>query len=173
MGFEPRRSFPRPPSPNPVPDPDCLRVAGNQSDTHPAPRGGDMLVKTTSPSRFRAVRGLFPVRADCSHAVRCDFLPALIVTLFPMRAPRGLAAHRLDRFERRYSFARHGLQPLAQRVSVIRYELGPVPRAADFNVQRLLRRQMGVVCFHCRDHRVHCPPLERVHRGCPGAVDVA
>ena len=43
---------------------------------------------------------------------RSDFLPALIVRCFQRRL-RDLALRRLDRFKRRYSFAGHGLQPLA------------------------------------------------------------
>ena len=73
---------------------------------------------------------------------RSDFLPTLIVRCF-QRGLDGLGLHRLDRFERRYSFARHGLQPLAQRVTVVGHKLRPVPGTADFHVQCLLCRQVG------------------------------
>ena len=99
---------------------------------------------------------------------RCDFLPALVVRCFQRRLD-DLGLCRLDRFERRYSFARHGLQPLAQRVAVVGHKLRPVPRAADLHAQCLLCRQVGMVGLHHCDDGADRAALERVCRGCTKA----
>ena len=99
-------------------------------------------------------------------------LPAQAIIGMPRGFP-GFRFLRLDPLKRRDPFAGDRFQPLAQRVPIIGDQFRPIPRPADLDVQRLLRRQMRMVGFHRGDHRVHCAALESVNGGRPGAVDVA
>ena len=56
------------------------------------------------------------------------------------------SAYSANRFKRRYPLTRHGLKPFTERVTVVRHELGPVPRA-DLHIERLLCCQMGMLPY--------------------------
>ena len=87
-----------------------------------------------------------------------------------------LRRHRLrdsDPFQRRNPLARRLFQVFFQLLRVVRHQFRPVPRAADLDVEALLRAQVRVARLHRRDHVVHRATLERVHRGRPGMVQMA
>ncbi len=78
-----------------------------------------------------------------------------------------------DPFERRDPLACGGFQLLAQCSGVVRHQLGPVARAADFNIEAFLRRQMRVVRLHRGDNIVYGASLKRMYRGRPGMIEMA
>ena len=53
-------------------------------------------------------------------------------------------------------------QMLAERLPVVGDQLRAVTGAADLHIETLLGRQMRVVRFHRRDHRIHRPALTKI-----------
>ena len=133
------------------------------SAARPRPDGSPS--RSTGPETARS-RALAP--SAISPAIGCPRACALGVA-----GPAGrLSRHLADAFERGDTLAGDRLELRAELGRVVGDQVRAVPGAADLHVEALLRGEVRVPGLDRGDHVVDRAPLERMHGGRPGVVEV-